>query len=95
MKAGIHPKDRDSANEVLQAPTRMLGHSAAPTPNLPAKRDSSRMVARRKKDPSAKDKTPAIAKGLTNLARILAQAAASESLRQQANEAKHGTENTE
>ena len=87
--------DRDSANEALQAPTRMLGHSAAPTPKLSTNSGSSRMVARRKKDPSAKDKTPAIARGLTDLARILAQAAASESLRQQTNEAKHGIENTE
>ena len=53
------------------------------------------MVARRKKDPSAKDKTPAIARGLTNLARILAHAAVSESLRPQTNEAAHETENIE
>ena len=95
MKAGVHPNDRDSANEALQAPTRTLGHLASPTSKLRANRGSSRMVARRKKDPSAKDKTPAIARGLTDLARILAHAAASESLRQQTNEAKHETENTE
>ena len=95
MKAGVHPKDRDSANEALQAPTRMLGHLAAPTSNLPANRSSSRMVARNKKDQPATDKTPAIAKGLTNLARILAHAAASEFLHQQTNEAAHETENIE
>ncbi len=95
MKAGIHPKDRDSANEALQAPTRTLGHLTALTSTLPANRGSSRMVARTQKDPSAKDKTPAIARGLTDLARILARVAAFESLRQQTNEAKHGTGNTE
>ena len=95
MKAEVHPKDRDSANEALQAPTRTLGHLTALTSTLPANRGSSRMVARRKKDPSAKDKTPDIAKGLTDLARVLARAAAFESLRHQTNEAKHETENTE
>ncbi len=95
MKAGVHPKDRDSANEALQAPTRMLGHLAAPTSKLRANKGSSSMVARRKKDPVAKKKTPAIAKGLTDLACVLAHAAASESLRPQTNEANHGTENTE
>ena len=53
------------------------------------------MVAHKQQDPAANDKTPAIAKGLTNLARVLAQAAASECVRQQTNEAKHETENIE
>ena len=53
------------------------------------------MVVHRQKNPSAKDKTPATAKGLTDLARVLAHAAASEFLRQQTNEAKNETENIE
>ncbi len=53
------------------------------------------MVAHKQQDPSAKDETPGTAKGLTDLARILAHAAASESLRQQTNEAKHEPENIE
>ena len=53
------------------------------------------MDAHKQQDPSAKDKTPAIAKGLTDLACILAHAAASEFLRQQTNEKTHEPENTE
>jgi len=53
------------------------------------------MVARTQKHLPTNDKTPAIAKGLTDLARVLAQAAASECLRQQTNEAAHETENIE
>jgi len=53
------------------------------------------MVARKKKHPPSKDKTPAIAKRLTDVPRVLAHAAAYEFLHQQTNEAAHETENIE
>ena len=53
------------------------------------------MVTRNNRDSSSNREAPTVAKGLTALARILARVAASEFLRQQTNEAKHGTKTLE